>query len=188
MNAEGLPWAHIEGESMGSGIAFELGMRFPDRCGKIVLNSGSFYIKYKRRFGGESGGGDSLMARCRDSVLNLSPETVRRRMEFLVAKPERITDELVDLEMKLYSDPAIRESMMRVFGITAPRGNLGQYEEEAAVSLKPRVLVLWTPGAGIEVGQYLARLIPGAKCHLIADAGHWPQWEHPVEHDLAVLD
>src|SRR5439155_17195300 len=28
MDAEGLAWAHVEGESMGAGIAFELGMRY----------------------------------------------------------------------------------------------------------------------------------------------------------------
>ena len=56
------------------------------------------------------------------------------------------------------------------------------------MTLKPPVLVLWTPGAGLEVGEYLADLIPGAQYHLIGDAGHWPQWEHPVEHDQAVLN
>src|SRR6266511_3388482 len=41
LDAEGLRWAHIEGESMGAGIAFELAMRYPERTGRIILNSGS---------------------------------------------------------------------------------------------------------------------------------------------------
>ena len=68
------------------------------------------------------------MARCRDSVLNLSHETVQA-YGISRRQADRITDELVDLEMKLYSDPAVLESMKRVYGTTAPRVNLSQYEE-----------------------------------------------------------
>src|SRR5439155_3339039 len=50
LDAEGLRWAHVEGESMGAGIAFELAMRYPDRKGKIILNSGSYYVRFERSF------------------------------------------------------------------------------------------------------------------------------------------
>jgi len=193
MDAEGTAWAHVEGESMGAGIAFDLGLHWPDRCGKLILNSGSYYVRFSRAFtppAGEAGGVRVLEALCRESVVKLSRETIRARMEFLVATPERITDELVNGQYRLYSDPAIHASMMRVYGVTAPR-SLGNYEEAVAATLKPPVLVMWTGrnrSAGSEVGEYLASLIPGARYQLIADAGHWPQWEQPAEHDQAVLD
>lgn len=189
MDAVGVRWAHIEGESMGAGIAFYLGLRHPERCGRLILNSGSYYVNFKRTFP-EMPEGDLLMPLSRESVTDLSRETVRRRMEYLVASPDHLTDELVEVQYQMYADAAIRESMKRVYGITAPRPRLMHYEEEIAATLGPPTLVIWTDGnrgAGPEVGEYLASVIPGAQYHLIRGAAHWPQWEQPEEHDRAVL-
>ncbi len=188
MDALDLAWAHIEGESMGAGIAFHIGLHHPERCGKLVLNSGSYYVNLKREFP-DMPEGNLLVPLCRDSVTNFSRETVRRRMEYLVASPDHLTEELVDVQYRMYAVPEIRESMERVYGISAPRPRLMRYEEEVAATLRPPVLVLWTDrnrGAGPEVGEYLASVIPGAQYHLIANAAHWPQWEQPEQHDEIV--
>ena len=188
MDALDLAWAHIEGESMGAGIAFYIGLHHPERCGKLVLNSGSYYVNLKREFP-DMPEGNLLVPLCRDSVTNFSRETVRRRMEYLVASPDHLTEELADVQYRLYAVPEIRESMARVYGISAPRPRLMRYEEEVAATLRPPVLVLWTDrnrGAGPEVGEYLASVIPGAQYHLIANAAHWPQWEQPEQHDEIV--
>ena len=188
MDALDLAWAHIEGESMGAGMAFHIGLHHPERCGKLVLNSGSYYVNLKREFP-DMPEGNLLVPLCRDSVTNFSRETVRRRMEYLVASPDHLTEELADVQYRLYTVPEIRESMARVYGISAPRPGLMRYEEEVAATLRPPVLVLWTDrnrGAGPEVGEYLASVIPGAQYHLIANAAHWPQWEQPEQHDEIV--
>jgi 2-hydroxy-6-oxonona-2,4-dienedioate hydrolase len=189
MDAEGIARAHIEGESMGAGIAFEMGMRFPDRLERLILNSGNYYIRYSRTFGA-SGGAAQLMSLSQASVTDLSRETVRRRLEYFVARPERITDEIVELQYRLYSDPKVLESMKRVFGLTASRASLTGWTEDDARSLKAPVLVIWTDRNPIplEAGQYLASLFPNGRLHVIPDACHWPQWEHPEEHDRAVTD
>ena len=188
MDALDLAWAHIEGESMGAGMAFHIGLHHPERCGKLVLNSGSYYVNLKREFP-DMPEGNLLVPLCRESVTNFSRETVRRRMEYLVASPDHLTEELVDVQYRMYAVPEIRESMARVYGISAPRPRLMRYEEEVAATLRPPVLVLWTDrnrGAGPEVGEYLASVIPGAQYHLIANAAHWPQWEQPEQHDEVV--
>ena len=188
MDALDLAWAHIEGESMGAGIAFYIGLHHPERCGKLVLNSGSYYVNLKREFP-DMPEGNLLVPLCRDSVTNFSRETVLRRMEYLVASPDHLTEELADVQYRLYAVPEIRESMAKVYGISAPRPRLMRYEEEVAATLRPPVLVLWTDrnrGAGPEVGEYLASVIPGAQYHLIANAAHWPQWEQPEQHDEIV--
>ena len=188
MDALDLAWAHIEGESMGAGMAFHIGLHHPERCGKLVLNSGSYYVNLKREFP-DMPEGNLLVPLCRDSVTNFSRETVRRRMEYLVASPDHLTEELADVQYRMYAVPEIRESMARVYGISAPRPRLMRYEEEVAATLRPPVLVLWTDrnrGAGPEVGEYLASVIPGAQYHLIANAAHWPQWEQPEQHDEIV--
>jgi pimeloyl-ACP methyl ester carboxylesterase len=51
-------------------------------------------------------------------------------------------------------------------------------------------LVLWTdrnPFQGVDAARRLAEVIPGAKLYLMKNAAHWPQWEHPEEHDEAVV-
>ena len=188
MDALNLAWAHIEGESMGAGMAFHIGLHHSERCGKLVLNSGSYYVNLKREFP-DMPEGNLLVPLCRDSVTNFSLETVRKRMEYLVASPDHLTEELVDVQYRMYAVPEIRESMAKVYGISAPRPRLMRYEEEVAATLRPPVLVLWTDrnrGAGPEVGEYLASVIPGAQYHLIANAAHWPQWEQPEQHDEIV--
>ena len=112
MDAVGVPWAHIEGESMGAGMAFYLGLRHPERCGRLILNSGSYYVNFKRTFP-EMPEGDLLVPLSRASVSDVSRETVRRRMEYLVASPDHLTDELVEVQYQMYADAAIRESMKR---------------------------------------------------------------------------
>ena len=37
-----------------------------------------------------------------------------------------------------------------------------------------------------EVHAPIAAAIPGARFECITDAAHWPQWEHPEEHDRIV--
>jgi 2-hydroxy-6-oxonona-2,4-dienedioate hydrolase/2-hydroxy-6-oxo-6-(2'-carboxyphenyl)-hexa-2,4-dienoate hydrolase len=187
MDALEIGWAHMEGESMGAGMVFDLAMRHPDRAGKIVLNSGSYYVDLKREFerGPEA---DLLVPLCRESVTNFSRETVRKRMEYLVASPEHLTEELVDLQYRMYQDPDIRASMERVYGVTAPRPRLLCYSEEEAATLKPPCLVLWTDknkGQSPEVGAYLAERLH-ARFTIIENAAHWPQWEQPEAHDAAV--
>lgn len=189
MDALGIPWAHLEGESMGTGMIFDLGMRHPERCGKLVFVSGSYFVNMKHEF--ESGPEANLLVPlCQDSVVNFSRETVRRRMEYLVARPDHLTEELVEVQYQMYADPAIRESMKRVYGVTAPRPRLLNYEEEQAAQLSLPSLVIWTDqnrGAGAAVGEYLAQCL-GAQYHLIRDASHWPQWEQPEAHNQVVAD
>jgi 2-hydroxy-6-oxonona-2,4-dienedioate hydrolase len=106
-----------------------------------------------------------------------------------MAQPARVTDELVELYCALYAHPEINASMQRVFGMTAGRGNLAGWSESAVHQLTTPALVLWTDrnrGQSPEVGEYLVSLLPNARHHLIRDAGRWPQWEHPEEHDEVV--
>jgi len=189
LNAEGLAWAHFEGESMGAGIAFELAMRYPERTGKIILNSGSYYVRLEREFEATGGGVQLLMQLCRDSITDPGPASQRMRLEYFMARPEQVTDELVAVYCQMYADPAINASMQRVFGMTAARGNLAAWSEAEARGLKRRALVFWSDhnrGQPPAVGEYLAGLLPDAEHYLMKDAGHWPQWEHPEEHDEVV--
>jgi pimeloyl-ACP methyl ester carboxylesterase len=199
LQALGHPWAHIEGESMGGAITFMFGMKYPQMSGKLILNTGAGSIDLKKTdFPQNPGGGDTLQELSQRSILEPTFETVRARMEWLVNDPTRMTDEMVDIRLKLYSFPEIYESIKWVYRVGQPQ-NWAQAqtaqrrytEEEVKEQFKPQALVFWTnqnPGQGPAFGEYVSNVIPGAKFYSMDDAAHWPQWEKPEEHDQVLID
>jgi 2-hydroxy-6-oxonona-2,4-dienedioate hydrolase/2-hydroxy-6-oxo-6-(2'-carboxyphenyl)-hexa-2,4-dienoate hydrolase len=190
----GHDWAHVEGESLGAAIALDFAMRYPQMCGKLILNTAAIRLVLKLDkddFQERPGGGATLQELSVQSVVQPTAENVRKRMEWLVADPSRITDELVDIRLRLYSVPEIYDSMQRVYRIGKPWDFKPKYTEEDMQKLQADTLVFWTdenPGTGPDVGEYLAELLPRAKFYSMADAAHWPQWEKPEEHDQILID
>jgi pimeloyl-ACP methyl ester carboxylesterase len=138
-------------------------------------------------------GRDALRARSLAAIDNPTPETIRTRLEWLMAAPDRVTDELVDVRTRIYADPvtnaALRTVFENSFGFGA--GPKRRIPESRLADVAVPTLVLWSdrnPGSGPAVGRRIAQLIPGAEFHCVMDAAHWPQWEQAAEHDRVVLD
>ncbi|MGH7906321.1 MAG: alpha/beta fold hydrolase, partial [Candidatus Binataceae bacterium] len=91
------------------------------------------------------------------------------------------------------SDPETQKALTAVFNDAfGAAGTLTNYSipEQRLGEIKTPTLVLWSdknPGSGPDVGRRIAGGIPGAAYYCINDAAHWPQWEHPEEHDRVVL-
>jgi pimeloyl-ACP methyl ester carboxylesterase len=192
LDAESIERVDIEGESLGGWVGLWLALHHPERVGRLILNT-TAGIRFAPGVVPErtKEGREALAERSLQAISAPTPETIRKRLEWLMAAPDRVTDELVDLRLRLYSDPAIQASLRSVFlnafgEAGAPRKVI---PEEQLARIGAPTLVLWSdhnPGMGPEVGRRIASLIPGARLHVIADAGHWPQWEHPEEHDEVV--
>jgi pimeloyl-ACP methyl ester carboxylesterase len=193
MDALGLEKVSIEGESMGGHVAMYFGLRYPDKVNKLILNTAAG-VRY------DEGtvqvdlatGRDLLRQRSLDAVNNPTAETIRKRLEWLMATPDRVTDELVALRQAIYSEPETRRGLTDVFNFNfgSPEAAKYQLTPSELKNLRAPTLVLWSdknPGSGENVGQRLASLIPGAEFYCMADAAHWPQWEHPEDHDQRVL-
>lgn len=190
----GAPIGHIEGESLGGWVAMSTSLRYPDRVGKLIINTtagvrwtpGTVKIDM-------AGGSDLLTSRSLAALESPNPETIRSRLEWLMASPDRVTDELVDIRYKIYQDPetnaALRKVVANGLGIGKDRN---QYlTEEQVASIKHPSLVFWSdknPGSGPDVGERIASIIPGAAYYCMLDAAHWPQWEHAEEHDRVILN
>lgn len=194
LDSEGIKRAHLEGESLGGWIGLWMALNNADRLDRLVLNT-TAGIKFAPGVVPErpKEGREALAARSLQAISAPTAETIRKRLEWLMAAPDRVTDELLDVRLKLYSDPAVQASLRSVFenafgGVGAPRKLI---PEERLAEIRTPTLVLWTeknPGTGPEVGRYIADHIPDARFASIDDAAHWPQWERPEVHDEIVSE
>ncbi len=194
MDAEGIERAHIEGESLGGWVGMWMALEHPERIDRLILNTtagvrfaeGSVHERPHE-------GRDLLRERSLEAINNPNRDTIRKRLEWLMASPDRVTDELVDVRLAIYTDPHAQAALHTVFENSFGFGSGPSriIPEARLADLKAPTLVLWSdknPGTGPDVGRHIASLIPGSQFYCVDDAAHWPQWEHPEEHDRVVTE
>ncbi|MBO2453178.1 alpha/beta fold hydrolase [Actinomadura barringtoniae] len=185
LDALRIPRAHLSGESLGGWVAIKFAAAHPERVDGLVLNTP---------------GGTMATPEVMERIRSLSQaaadepteERIRTRLEWLMADPASVTDELVAVRRGIYTRPGFARSMRHVLCLQDPqvrRRNMVTPDDLSAI--KARALVIWTshdpsgpPSAGVE----MAERIPHGEFRLIDGAGHWPQWERRAEFDQAVLE
>ncbi|ODU04933.1 MAG: 2-hydroxy-6-ketonona-2,4-dienedioic acid hydrolase [Pseudonocardia sp. SCN 72-86] len=185
MDALGIERAHLSGESLGGWVVAWTAAFAPGRVDRIVLNTP-----------GNIANKPEVMARMRDStraaVLDPSDETVRRRVEFLFHHKEMVTDELVRLRQAVYTRPGFARSVENILVLQDPLVRKDFAWDPAWVGkVDAPTLLLWTehdPTGGLDEADLLLGWLPDARLHVIADAGHWPQWEKVDEYLAAHRD
>ncbi len=180
----GFDRVHMSGESLGGWVGARFALEYPDRVDRLVLNT--------------TGGATldlAVMERIKTlstaAVENPSWETIKARLEWLMADPAVVTDDLVACRQAIYAQPAMRAAMPHILCLQEPdirrRNNLADAEWAA---IKAPTLVLWTdkdPTAAVSVGQRIAELIPNARLEVMERCGHWPQFEDaPRFNDLHI--
>lgn len=193
IHALGHRWAHIEGESLGAIVAFEFALRHPEMAGKIILNTGFGSVKLSRDdfVPQPVPAGTNFQELSRASVVTPTHENIRRRMEWLVAEPSRMTDEMIRIRHRLYQFPELYASMQKVYRVDGQPWDWKSHDESVTKEFRPETLVFWTdhnPGDGPDKGKYCADLLPNAQFYNMVDAAHWPQWEKPEEHDQVLIE
>jgi pimeloyl-ACP methyl ester carboxylesterase len=192
LDSLGVERASVEGESLGGWVALKLALEHRDRLDKIILNTNAGVkfddeaVKIDR-----AAGVQMLRDRSLAAISNPTREVVRKRLEWLVSSPDRVTEELIDLRQAIYSDPETQKALSQVFSLAFADVRPEAISEQMLTTITTPTLVLWAdknPGTGEDAGQRTADLIPGAEYYCIKDAGHWPQWEKPEEHDRVVTE
>lgn len=180
----GIESAHLSGESLGGWVAAKFAAAHPERVRSMVLNTP-----------GGTMATPEVMERIRSlsqaAADDPSEERIRARLEWLMADPASVTDELVAIRRGVYSRPGFAESMRHILCLQDPEvrsRNLITDDELAAITAP--TLVIWTSndpsgpaGAGIDMAE---RIGPG-RFQFIDKAGHWPQWEQREVFDEIVL-
>jgi pimeloyl-ACP methyl ester carboxylesterase len=192
MDVIGAQKAHVEGESMGGWTAMLLALKHPDRLNKIILDTAAGIDFDPQAVQHDPNNDDARIGAAGTAAVETpTRETVRGYMESLVLHPEVITDELTEIRCKLYSDPDINDAAKYVRAtLRSGAGTQYRLSEEEVSKISVPTLVLWSdhnPREGEDAGERLASLIKGAEYHCVRDAGHWPEWEVPDQHNAAVL-
>jgi 2-hydroxy-6-oxonona-2,4-dienedioate hydrolase len=179
MDALGIGTAHLSGESLGGWVAAWMAASHHDRVGRLVLNTP-----------GNIANKPEVMVRLRDSTLaavrDPSDATVRRRVEFLFHHTEMVTDELVTLRRAVYSRPGFLRAITNTLVLQDPAIRKDFAWDPGWVSkIAAPTLLLWTdhdPTGGLDEAGMLLSWLSDARLYVIADAGHWPQWEKRDEY------
>jgi 2-hydroxy-6-oxonona-2,4-dienedioate hydrolase len=185
LDALGIDRTDLSGESLGGWTAMRFAARHPDRVRRLVLNTP---------------GGTLASAEVMERIRRLSQEAadsptqelIRRRLEWLMADPASVTDELVRTRREIYAQPGFAKSMSHILclqQLDVRRRNMIRDEELAAITAP--TLVVWTshdPSGPAHAGQHIAGAIPDSRFELIDAAGHWPQWEQAGVFNALVHD
>lgn len=184
MDVMGIERAHLTGESLGGWVSVKFAARHPERVGKLMLNTP-----------GGTMARPEVMARIRElsqqAADDPTPERVRARLEWLMADPVSVTDELVETRRAIYARPGFSTSMSHILCLQDPEiraRNLVTDDELRSIDAPS--LVVWTsddPSGPASAGLHMAELLPNGRFELVENAGHWPQWEQSETFNTLLL-
>jgi 2-hydroxy-6-oxonona-2,4-dienedioate hydrolase len=185
LDAFGVEWAHLNGESLGGWVAVKFAAAHPQRTGKLVLNTP-----------GGTMAAPEVMERIRGlsqaAADDPSEERIRARLEWLMADPATVTDELGAIRQAIYSRPGFADSMRHILCLQNPEVRRRNMITDADLAAAPGpALVIWTsddPSGPAGTGMDMAKKIRGGRFELVSGAGHWPQWEQRATFNELVLD
>jgi 2-hydroxy-6-oxonona-2,4-dienedioate hydrolase len=185
MDSFGLPKANFSGASLGGWVAAWIAAKFPSKVNKLVLNTaGGFDID------------QSVMERIKslsmEAVTNPTRESVRKRLELIMADAASVTEELVEIRYQIYSQSGMvrtMENIMCIENIEIRRRNL--LAPQLLKGITAPTFVIWTtrdPIFPVEVGRRFTECIPNSRLVVIEDCGHWPQFEKAAEFNRLQLE
>lgn len=186
MDALALHRAHVIGNSMGGRVALELGLRHPERVGRLVLLSPSLAWRRERPW--------APLVRLLRPELGLLQMTPRWMVEAVVRRTIPVAESNwiqagVDEFLRAYLTPRGRAAFYaaaRQIYLEEPHGAKGFWTRLA--SLEPPSLFIWGKRDSlvpIGFAKHVKDTLPSAR-HLELDCGHVPQLERPAQAHAAI--
>lgn len=186
LDALDLDRVHLIGNSLGGRVALEVGMRHPERVGRLVLLTPSLAWKRTRPWA-------PLLRLLRPELglVQIAPrpivQSIVRRV--IPGAAEGWTAAGVDEFLRTYLNPAGRAAFYaaaRHIYLEEPHGDQGFWTRLAA--LEPPALFVWGRRdqlVPLAFARHVRDVLPNAE-HLELDCGHVPQVERPKETHAAV--
>lgn len=185
MDAIGARKVRLSGESLGGWVACWAASSHPERFRRLLLNTAGGRTANAEVLG-------KLKTLTLNAVKSATRESVRQRLEWLMENPASVTEELVEIRYRIYSQPEFRTNIDNIVVILDLETRLKNLlTDEMLNRIKAPTLVLWTthdPMATVEVGEKMHKAIPGSRFVVMEECGHWPQYEKPDEFNSISID
>lgn len=181
----GVQRAYLSGESLGGWVAAKIAALHPDRVERIVLNTVAGTRADPKVM-------KALYTLSTEAAKDPSWKRVKARLEWLMADPSMVTDDLIRTRQMIFQQPDWLRACEVNMALQDPEirsRNMLTDEELRAISSE--ALVIWTtkdPSGPVEEGRRIAGLIPRGRLAVIDNAGHWPQYEQTAEFNQLHLD
>ena len=191
LDAIGAEKADLVGQSLGGWVALYVAKTYPERVNRLVHVTGAGILLDDEARAQEAANVGANVANATTKALaETTPETVRTRLEWLMLKPETVTDELVDVRYRIYTLPDSRAAMPKlVEQAPGAAGRPFMLTEADLAALPHETLIVWSdhnPTTPWEVGKRASEILPNASFAMITEAGHWPMFEHPEQFNAIV--
>lgn len=102
-------------------------------------------------------------------------------MEWLFHGTSLVTDEIVEIRRRIYTQPGYVRTMENTVALQDPEIRKNHLWDPSWLSkISCPTVIMWTshdPTGTIEEGKILGERIAGAELQVIDGAGYWPQWE-----------
>lgn len=185
MDALGAERAHLSGESLGGWTAARFAQNHPDRVGRVVLNTMGGTMANPKVM-------ERLLTLSTQAAEDPSWERVRARLEWLMADPSMVTDDLIRTRQRIFQQPDWKMACrmnMALQDLETRRRNMLTDDDLRAITAE--ALVIWTtkdPSGPVDEGRRIADLLPSGRLAVIENAGHWPQYEQTEIFNQLQLD
>lgn len=185
MDGIGVEKAYFTGESLGGWVTARLAQLHPEKAERIVLNT----------MGGTMANPvvmERLYTLSMEAAKDPSWERVKARLEWLMADPTMVTDDLIKTRQAIFQQPEWKMACRMNMALQDPeirRRNMLSDDDLRAIRVP--AMVLWTtkdPSGPVDEGRRIASLIPGAKLAVMENCGHWPQYEDTATFDRLHLN
>jgi pimeloyl-ACP methyl ester carboxylesterase len=192
LDAMGVERAHLSGESLGAMVSAWTAIAHPDRVDRVVMNTG---ILARPDAAGQAQLDDLEQRTLALRDNGVTRDAIRHRMNWLVSRPEDMTDEMIEVRLRMYEQPGMLDSVATIMSsvIGMLRGDTGDafFADGTMARLQRPAMVLWTvdnPGQSTALAERVAGEIDDARFEVLTGCAHWPQFEQPARFNELHLD
>jgi 2-hydroxy-6-oxonona-2,4-dienedioate hydrolase len=185
LDAIGVEQASFSGESLGGWTAARLAIEHPERVERVVLNTMGGTMANPQVM-------ERLYTLSMEAAKDPSWERVKARLEWLMADPTMVTDDLIRTRQQIFEQPdwlMACERNMALQDLEIRRRNMLSDDDLRAIQAP--AMVLWTtkdPSGPVDEGRRIAGLIPNGRLAVMDNCGHWPQYEDAETFNRLHLD
>jgi 2-hydroxy-6-oxonona-2,4-dienedioate hydrolase len=157
----------------------------PDRVEKIVLNTMGGTMANPQVM-------ERLYTLSMEAAKDPSWERVKARLEWLMADPTMVTDDLIRTRQAIFEQPDWLKACEMNLALQNPEiRERNMITDDDLRSIEAEALVVWTtkdPSGPVDEGRRIASLIPNGRLEVIENCGHWPQYEDTETFNRIHLD